>query len=36
MANEQPRQTLQATALMHEAWRKIAGGHERFANCRHF
>src|SRR5688500_13206531 len=37
MANEKPGQTLQATALVHEAWLKIAGdGNEHFANRRHF
>lgn len=37
MANEKPGQTLQPTALVHEAWLKIAGhGKERFANRRHF
>ena len=37
MANEKAGQTLQPTALVHEAWLKIAGdGHEPFANRRHF
>lgn len=37
MAQEKPGQTLQATALVHEAWLKIAGdGNEQFANRRHF
>ena len=37
MANEKPGQTLQATALVHEAWLKIAGdGKQQFANRRHF
>jgi len=37
MANEKAGQTLQPTALLHEAWLKIAGdGHEHFANRRHF
>lgn len=37
MAKEKPGQTLQATALVHEAWMKIAGGgNEHFANRRHF
>ncbi|MEK7683794.1 MAG: sigma-70 family RNA polymerase sigma factor [Verrucomicrobiota bacterium] len=37
MANEKPGQTLQPTALVHEAWLKIAGeGHEHFANRGHF
>src|SRR6185369_1290956 len=37
MANEKAGQTLQATALVHEAWLKIASeGGEQFANRRHF
>ena len=37
MANEKAGQTLQPTALVHEAWLKIAGdGGEHFANRRHF
>jgi RNA polymerase sigma factor (TIGR02999 family) len=37
MANEKAGQTLQPTALVHEAWLKIAGdGQELFANRRHF
>ena len=37
MASEKPGQTLQPTALVHEAWLKIAGeGTEHFANRRHF
>ncbi len=37
MANEKAGQTLQPTALVHEAWLKIAGdGGEQFANRRHF
>ena len=37
MGNEKPGQTLQPTALVHEAWLKIAGdGNEHFANRRHF
>jgi RNA polymerase sigma factor (TIGR02999 family) len=37
MANEKLGQTLQATALVHEAWLKIAGdGQQHFANRRHF
>ena len=37
MANEKAGQTLQPTALVHEAWLKIAGdGHQPFANRRHF
>jgi RNA polymerase sigma factor (TIGR02999 family) len=37
MANEKVGQTLQPTALVHEAWLKIAGdGQGHFANRRHF
>jgi RNA polymerase sigma factor (TIGR02999 family) len=37
MVNEKFGQTLQPTALVHEAWLKIAGdGHEHFANRGHF
>jgi RNA polymerase sigma factor (TIGR02999 family) len=37
MANEKAGQTLQPTALVHEAWLKIAGdGGTPFANRRHF
>jgi len=37
MASEKPGQTLQPTALVHEAWLKIAGdGSQHFANRRHF
>ncbi len=37
LANEKAGQTLQPTALVHEAWLKIAGnGSEHFANRRHF
>lgn len=37
MVNEKSGQTLQPTALVHEAWLKIAGdGHEHFANRGHF
>ncbi|HYV33192.1 MAG TPA: ECF-type sigma factor, partial [Candidatus Binatia bacterium] len=37
MSNEKPGQTLQPTALVHEAWLKIAGdGNQHFANRRHF
>ena len=37
IANEKLGQTLQPTALVHEAWLKIAGdGNEHFANRRHF
>jgi RNA polymerase sigma factor (TIGR02999 family) len=37
MAHEQAGQTLQATALVHEAWLRVAGKNEvRFENRRHF
>jgi RNA polymerase sigma factor (TIGR02999 family) len=37
MANEAPGQTLQPTALVHEAWLRLAGNEEaRFANRAHF
>lgn len=37
MANEPPGQTLQATALVHEAWLRLAGPDpERWANRSHF
>jgi RNA polymerase sigma factor (TIGR02999 family) len=37
MANEKAGQTLQPTALVHEAWLKIAGeGNAHFANRKHF
>lgn len=37
MANEKAAQTLQPTALVHEAWLKIAGdNNEHFANRQHF
>ena len=37
MANEKAGQTLQPTALVHEAWLKVAGGgQQHFANRRHF
>lgn len=37
MANEKAGQTLQPTALVHEAWMKVAGEDgEQFANRRHF
>ena len=38
MAHERPGQTLQPTALVHEAWLKIAGEskQQHFANRRHF
>jgi len=37
LADEKPGQTLQATALVHEAWLRIAGRDgNRFAGRRHF
>jgi RNA polymerase sigma factor (TIGR02999 family) len=37
MANEPPGQTLQPTALVHEAWLRLARGHDqRFQSSRHF
>jgi DNA-directed RNA polymerase specialized sigma24 family protein len=37
MAKERPGQTLQATALVHEAWLKLAGSpHQRWQSRRHF
>jgi RNA polymerase sigma factor (TIGR02999 family) len=37
MANEAPGQTLQPTALVHEAWLRLVGsGHEHWNNRRHF
>jgi len=37
MANEKPGQTIQATALVHEAWLKISGTNEmEWKNRRHF
>lgn len=37
MSHEKPGQTLQATALVHEAWLKIAGeGQKHFTNRQHF
>jgi len=37
MANEAPGQTLQPTALVHEAWLRLAGNeHARFENRAHF
>lgn len=37
MAGEKPGQTLQATALVHEAWlRLVGGGQEQFDNRAHF
>jgi len=37
MAKEQPGQTLQATALVHEAWLRVGGGqNQRWDSRRHF
>src|SRR5450432_4514329 len=37
MANESPNQTLQATALVHEAWLRLVGNdNPQFANRAHF
>ena len=37
MANESPGQTLQATALVHEAWLRLGDGkNDRWANRAHF
>jgi RNA polymerase sigma factor (TIGR02999 family) len=37
MANESPNQTLQPTALLHEAWLRLTGGNNpSFANRAHF
>ena len=37
LSRERPGQTLQATALVHEAWLKIAGGNQRaYNNRQHF
>lgn len=36
MKNEQPGQTLQATALVHEAFLKLVGGESTWENRRHF
>lgn len=37
MARERPGQTLQATALVHEAWLKVgAGSGQKWQNRRHF
>ena len=37
MVDEKPGQTLQPTALVHEAWLKISGGgHQHFTNRAHF
>jgi len=36
MAREQPGQTLQATALVHEAWVRLSKGNPQWDNRRHF
>src|SRR5262249_54430733 len=36
LAHERPGQTLQATALVHEAYLRLVGGGASFANRRHF
>lgn len=36
MAGEAPGQTLQPTALVHEAWLRLDGGNQPFANRAHF
>src|SRR5262245_36373091 len=37
LANEKPGQTLQPTALVHEAWLRLAGNHKQeFADRTHF
>ena len=36
MAQETPGQTLQATALVHEAWLRIGGDQQRWENRAHF
>jgi RNA polymerase sigma factor (TIGR02999 family) len=36
MAKEAPGQTLQATALVHEAWLRLVKGQTKFANRAHF
>ena len=36
LAHEKPGQTLQATALVHEAWLKLAGGEQAWETRRHF
>src|SRR5262245_19802047 len=36
LTHEQPGQTLQATALVHEAYLRLVGGTQSFANRRHF
>jgi RNA polymerase sigma factor (TIGR02999 family) len=36
LSQEKPGQTLQATALVHEAWLRLVGDHCRFSGARHF
>src|ERR1700694_517347 len=36
MARESPGQTLQPTALVHEAWLKLAGSNQSWGNRGHF
>jgi RNA polymerase sigma factor (TIGR02999 family) len=36
MANERAGQTLQPTALVHEAWLRLVGGNQSWENRRHF
>src|SRR5262245_13902228 len=36
MANEQPGQTLQPTALVHEVWVRLAGSNQRWSGRSHF
>ena len=36
MAQENPGQTLQATALVHEAWIRVGGGGQSWENRTHF
>jgi RNA polymerase sigma factor (TIGR02999 family) len=36
LAQEKPGQTLQATALVHEAWLRLAGSEQRWNDRRHF
>jgi ECF sigma factor len=36
MARQSPGQTLQATALVHEAWLKLGGSHQHWQNRAHF
>jgi RNA polymerase sigma factor (TIGR02999 family) len=36
LSHEQPGQTLQATALVHEAWLRLSGEDYRYSGARHF